>query len=701
MNKQINEKIFLWRDNLETLPSEIFFNLVHIYLGEVRTPYNKQKLIEQLEAFFRNAQNQKAIVALLDSFDREIISFILLVPNTTAEKLSTFFSDEYSKPQIAARLQNLHERLIIYTDSEKSPHKFVHINPVLEEILSQNISSLTLLHDDESKNTEKYHPNPASILSAGLLASFISYVMEHPDLCKADGTFKKSDATKLDQIFPQQLDLVQNLLTALSNLLIINNSDKTYTINNSRLQEFAKLPEKIQYAYLCAAAACPMSRTLLQTQAQLLIDTMSSIPPKGYSRKNLLRMAFLISETEKFSGVAARSHGRFSRMLAASIDTDESMAREDRSAQILFDRIIDTAIIFGILVPAKEAGNLLKNTDGNVAEKSTPKSNKVITISGLSITVVPGLTLLEYTHLIPFLSVVKYNTVINFELSHQSIFRAFDAGYNAEKIYSILQEYSAFDIPQNIHATIDDWEQSYHSAILYKGYVLKLDEKKSQIFEKNKKAYSHVIIKISEGVYLLDITTDEEASIFTQKSGFDFIGSTKGVVKENTSLPFANLSLSPNNFLNLADSSSIDAENTLKTIVEGEKIKKELHKAIDTLEIPKNTYDALSARIARKIIISKEQLAVSFVPQALVEAHGVDFSGKINILESALQAHEKVSVIIPDENKTGSLITYTGVPLFVNKKNGVAELVLQLEKSNDIKKFSIAQLANIKWHKKL
>lgn len=701
MSKQSNEKIFLWRDNLETLPGETFFNFVHIYLGEVRTPYNKQKLIEQLEAFFRSAQNQKAIVALLDSFDREIISFILFVPNTTQEKISTFFSDEYSKPQIAARLQNLHERLIIYTDSEKSLHRFMHINPVLEEILSKNISASTLLHDDENKNTEKYCPSTTSFLSSGLIASFISYVMERPDLCKADGTFKKSDANKLAQIFPQQVDLVQNLLTALSNLLIINNSEKTYTINNLRLQEFAKLPERIQYAYLCVAAACPMSRTLLQTQAQLLLDAMSSIPPAGYSRKNLLRLAFLISETANLSGATARSHGRFSRMLAASIETDESMAREDRSAQILFDRIIDTAIIFGFLVPISNTENLTKIADENIAEKPTLESKKVITISGLSITVVPGLSLAEYIKLLPFLSIVQYNTVITFELSHQSIFRAFDTGYNSEKICSLLQQHSAFDLPQNIYATIDDWEQSYHSAVLYKGYVLKLDEKNSQVFEKNINAYSHVIRKISEGVYLLDITTDEEASAFPRISGFDFIGSIKGAVKENAPMPFASLSLAPNNFLKSAINSTADTNDTLKIIVEGEKIKKELLEALDTTEIPKNNYEALSSRIARKIILSKEQLSVSFVPQALVEAHGVDFSGKIHILESALQAHEKVSVTLPNEADATKLMQYKGIPLFVNKKNGAAELVLQIDKSNDIKKFSIAQLTNIKWHKKL
>ena len=47
------QKIIQWRESFCTLPDKFFFELVRIYLGEVKTPYNKQKLAEEIGAFLR------------------------------------------------------------------------------------------------------------------------------------------------------------------------------------------------------------------------------------------------------------------------------------------------------------------------------------------------------------------------------------------------------------------------------------------------------------------------------------------------------------------------------------------------------------------------------------------------------------------------------------------------------------------------
>ena len=40
------QKIIDWRESFSILPDDYFFEIVRMYLGEVKTPYNKQKLIE-------------------------------------------------------------------------------------------------------------------------------------------------------------------------------------------------------------------------------------------------------------------------------------------------------------------------------------------------------------------------------------------------------------------------------------------------------------------------------------------------------------------------------------------------------------------------------------------------------------------------------------------------------------------------------
>lgn len=703
MNKNANDEIFKWRENLEMLPDDFFFNLVHIYIGEVRTPYNKQNLIERLEAILRTPQNQQTLLTYLDIFDEEILSFIAFVPNTTPEKISAFFSDEHTPAQINSQLQNLHERLLIYTELSDSSHKFIHINPVVKNILAQRLSLNSLLRTEESPETEKFIPCAETNLSPSLIASFISYIMERPDLCKADGSLKKTDATKLSAIFPDRLELIQNLLAALVNLSLINNDEKSLTINTPRLNEFTKLSEREQYIYLCVAASCPMSRTLLYTQAQLLLDCIAAMPAFGISRKVLLRTAFLTSELNSVADRNIRKHGRFSRILAsAATDSDATLAHEDRSAQILFDRTIDTAIVFGLIRRASKDVSTHQEKFLSKSTILTEGEKKVVTISGLTITIVPGLSLKEFLSLVPFLSVTQYNTAVSFEVTHASVFRAFDYGYDSKQIYSVLQNYSAFAIPQNILATTDDWEQSYLSAVLYKGYVLQLDEKNAAVFEKNPNTAFKIIKKLAPGVYFLNITNDDDAAAFSHTSGFDFLGKTKTATHENASLPFSSLSLEEtNSFHNQPDGESVFLSKPQTTLSDALAHKKNLLATLETLGFQKNKRDALEARIDRGIILSEEQLKNSFVQQTLIEAHGMDFSNKIHILENALQAHEKISVTLPSENDATTLVKYTGMPLFVNKKSNTPELVLQLDKSNDIKKFAIAQLTNIKWHKKL
>ena len=57
--QQKAERVLQWRAYLATMENEKFFDLIRMYLGEIKTPFNKQKLIEDLSAFLRKAENKK------------------------------------------------------------------------------------------------------------------------------------------------------------------------------------------------------------------------------------------------------------------------------------------------------------------------------------------------------------------------------------------------------------------------------------------------------------------------------------------------------------------------------------------------------------------------------------------------------------------------------------------------------------------
>ena len=59
------ENIMLWRESLSVMPDSHFFDLLRMYLGEIKTPYNKQNLIENLSSFLRKEDTKETINTII------------------------------------------------------------------------------------------------------------------------------------------------------------------------------------------------------------------------------------------------------------------------------------------------------------------------------------------------------------------------------------------------------------------------------------------------------------------------------------------------------------------------------------------------------------------------------------------------------------------------------------------------------------
>jgi hypothetical protein len=64
-----------------------------MYLGEIKTPYNKQNLIERLGAFLHKEQVQQNILLLLSPTDCQLLSAIFYLENPTHSLIARFFAD--------------------------------------------------------------------------------------------------------------------------------------------------------------------------------------------------------------------------------------------------------------------------------------------------------------------------------------------------------------------------------------------------------------------------------------------------------------------------------------------------------------------------------------------------------------------------------------------------------------------------------
>lgn len=80
-----------WSASLVQLPDTHFFDLMRLYLGVLKTPFHKQRLVQQLSAFLQRKSIQNAVVQMLDELDLLFISVVMCVPRATLELLTIFF----------------------------------------------------------------------------------------------------------------------------------------------------------------------------------------------------------------------------------------------------------------------------------------------------------------------------------------------------------------------------------------------------------------------------------------------------------------------------------------------------------------------------------------------------------------------------------------------------------------------------------
>ena len=664
------ERVLQWRAWLATMENERFFDLIRMYLGEVKTPFNKQNLIESLSAFLRRDENKVSITSLLGKNDLKILTFIHLLPSATYESISSFFAGEDFGHSIRDHLENLIERLLIFSVQEDRGHVQFKLNPLLEESL-EPLLGLEWLLDDGGKiqvgEVENFFLTPM------FASSFISFVARHPELCKANFELKKKSCEDLIALYGASMEkdkiigCTQTLLSAFLNLGLFESKEKGIVPEWENLEKFSSLDYYGSLVLLASSAAMHLTVKSLRKYSSVLLDLFSLIPADGTSIDNLNRLAFLISE--KNSAQEDDASGRFEKLMARH---ESFLTSEDEGVrEKILPSIVQNSINLGLLlaVGKDEKGRTLyvpvKAENVNSVEGS-PK--KVISVdTSLSVTIMPGLSLLELLPFARMMDICHFDVAAVYEMNRHSMTRYFDSGAKPENIIALFDSYSAFSMPQNLQVIVEEWFASYSSAKLYCGYVLRLSEHNSAIVEKNPAVSSHIVERLAPGVYLLDSCSDEEVQNMMARSGMEFTGKIKKV--SDRQVPISYLSINA-----VSSAGGLGGRKIREQAFDGKKAEETLllmEEALSKIEMPKEQREGLAERIERRIIVNPEQLRPNSVRFEKLEALAMDYSGKIHVVENALQTKSLVEIEVDDSESA-----ITGLPLELEKTAGQANVTL-------------------------
>ena len=689
-NPQV-QKIIEWRETLSGMENQQFFSLIHLYLGEVKTPYNKQNLIEQLSSFIRKEENQNLIFNLLSENEILILNAIYFIQNCSQEKLSTFFSGTFSFAYLYESLINLEERLLIYKkiDSDNKTHCY-KINPIIEKKLLSVLKLSALLPNPQVEDFQtKINDKNNFQITPLLLGAIYSLVNLNPDLCKIDGTFKKKIQNNFSNIFSSISDssFIIQIINACKNLSLFIQTENSLEINKSKWNSFSKLSFREQYIYLTISNNSKLTQSDLQKKATLLCAILDNINTEGFTKKILYRCAYLINEKLSCENFSYSSTSRLSSIL----NNEKNSTCANFSNDIF--SIIDNAINFGILV---HTSNDIYNdpiytiSNNFIFEQEQINQKGLLNIdAGFSATILPGVNLASILEIVEFMELSRFDTILQMEITKKSCIKSFDAKENSKSICEKLNKYSSHEIPQHLIVSIEDWHENYLSAQIYFGYVLTVTESKQVLIENNPEISPHIKQILAPGVYLLDFDSKEQVQASIEKSQLDFIGNIKNISTEVSGLPFQKISFKKNLF----DKTQIE-ENPNSQIKD--ELLTELKNHLETMELSKDQYDDLLNRINRKIIISKVQLRKETVKVEKTEAFGMDFSGKIHVIENAISTKKLIEITYESSDSPEGKNIIIGSPLFLTREasDTFVDIILEPEKTQ--KTLSLASAISVK-----
>lgn len=724
-----------WYDFLTGMNEARFFDLMRLYAGEIKTPYNKQKLIESLTAFLHKEENRRTLFALLSKEDLILIAAVIHIPRCTKEKAAAFFGSRFSFAFLNDGFLNLEERLIIYgkknhDSTDESAASYFDINPLLREDLEKR-APLSLLFSsyEGEENTEPPPVNPGPFVSAHILASWFAFIAEYPDCCRADGSFKKKAAEMLEERFAGiPLNFLSALHKTLVNLSLFKQNGFSAEPDKAKRRSFAELPPLSRYAYLCAAfhtgscAACNAAscgffrRDVLQKNASLVLDIFTILKKIGpsffFSPSYILRLIFLLREQKQsvFGEKIAAKEGRLRRLFRENAEHNGDAAAFTGSEEASNSENLLTAFIrFGILVPAAEK-NLYavnpvlffdthaavfsrpENTPDEKIDRTIEPKNAISIDAGFSVTFLQEIPLSLFFDITSCMEIEFCGAVSRFRITRSACLRAFESGVSPDRFIDTLEKISSHPIPQNLRFSLHDWYTFYTSASLFKGYVLQTAEDKRMQTENNPVLAPHIKVKLAPGIYLLDFSSDEEAADIIKKSGLEFIGAVKEFDIENESLPF--IPLLQNNQTEdiwsdfLCSPESCSPSKTAGRPETDEDFQKRHFAAMEAevkkKNLSKESEEALMLRICRKTVLNTAQLSENSVRLEKNEASGMDFLGKIRIIETALACSDLLEVIYGEK-------TLCGYAASLEKQSGDALLIMRTEDDEQTYKLSVAQ----------
>ena len=662
-----------WSDALLTSGTEALLGAIRNYIGPIKTPYDKRDLVSRLEAFLRRAETKETILALLDSLDARILGSSLLLGPVSEQALKDLFIGELPLFELGVRISNLLDRLLLFR-YQSGGRRLVAVNPLLEEELRARALDPALFFGPRDEASVPSGELFAAAVDARSAIALFTFLFHTPVAMRKGGGLTKRAAERAAALLPELAAAPGDRLGALARSLAASGSLSP--------REEERAPDREAFSRLVAAWGEDLPYYLA---ASLAVEDLEGGAPGAEDR-------------EAFSGGGGGAADSLAMVLVSAMLALPERLALPRASLMRWLRIV--ARLSGLaldpgaaLAPLEEFG-LLAACDGGVARMS-PARAVCGAAPGLGILVAEGSHAL---HLMPEGSLddrlfvgcvarpVAVGTVWSFEVERETVRRAFGAGLSAQAIALRLESLSASSLPQSFAFSLGAWEEEYRSLRLYRGFVLAADERQRLAIERSVALGRIVAEKLAPGVYFLSVSGPDEALAALAAAGLESppliqAGPRRGARKGSpppASAPeaaFGGAAPSARQWIDaLRDLAGPGGFSPGGPGLDPEPRLAALRAALAVSQRSEDERRELADRIERRLVLTERQIAQSDPRTERLEAGGLDYLGKVRVVERALRSPgDRLEVLyrLPGEEPVRALLR--PVRLDKNEKGLVLE----------------------------
>ena len=659
-----------WKEAMLRLPERTFFVLMRLYLGEIKTPFNKQRLVEKIGGFLSKPDTQQAIIESLDRLDILILTAVYTLPITARGALLIFLSSETS---LQTRLANLEERLMLYRTEYPAEDDIIgrsyRINPFLYEAVEPLLDSHSLfLPQQEVK------PRSGTVFCDDIvLAGLYTFFLKETNVLKINGSFKVRAEKQLKTVFQDSatdINCFKTLCAGLQNLGLLMREEANLIPQQGRWETFFKQKPFDRKMYIAAAIYGQVRRESMQKRAQFFSDFLSLLDPCGVYDDIVLKRFFDFL----FQRLHIETNG--------DMPIFPDMTPEDEV------NILNMLKTMKFLLPVGEYWQL------NMAVFNQESVGQpLIAAPSFEITMLPFTAL---DRIFPVLSCMEPAAILTtgrFTVTRAACLRCFEWGNTDKTLIALLEDASGGTLPQNIKVSISEWYLQCTAVGLYHGFVITVAEDKRKLFKQNAGLQNIIHKELADGVYLIKQINLDSIRTMIKSAGLDVTFYSTGNTGRNSASGFAPIEQRQPVFAGFYAKTKKRQTFHFEQEECGTDHIRKLQDIVDTMPIDQYNKQALKDKIAKKLIITEDQLNGMPADSEVREASGLDFLGKIHLAETAIADNSRLEISIDGAEGRRTIM---GKPITIEKTEDDAILLMQETDTQYEEKVSIAGIIKMR-----